>query len=185
MKLTSQKLIAGDKWSWIESITDYPSLTHSLEIIIQKAAAAPITISSSANADNVRHNVLKPASETGSIASGNYVFYARVTNKSDAEDVTTILRGTIPILPNLSSGTDGRSQWHRIFENLMAKYEEMTENGHVYTETTIDGRTKKLDRAALITEIRRAAGYANIDVSGISFLNRKPTKILSSRGYFK
>ena len=179
LNISSQKLIAGDLWTWDEEISGYSSDDYDLSILLKLSNGTLVTLDSSDNTTG-SFTVRAVASETADLTNGNYTYYARLTSKTDAEDVTTYETGLIHIYPNIATtAVDIRSNWAKIYDNLLSAYNDMVEAGHIHTTVSINGRATTVDRAQLLIEIRNAATAAGIDASGI--VGEKPPRQILTR----
>ena len=172
LNITLQKLFSGDKWSWNESISEYPSNLYTLKFYLQIAGGTSVIVNSAANSTDNSYDVTKPASETTSLTAGNYLWHAKFTEIADTDNVITYASGNVYVYPNLTTSQDGRSAWMKIYDNLMSKYNDMIASGNVHTSVSINGRSVTLDRTQLLKEIHHAASNAGIDVSGIPGVNQ-------------
>ncbi len=161
------KLFAGDKWTFTESFSDFPSSEYLLKIFLKKGDADSIELTSTASTDNISY-IFKIPSFITEIPSGNYQYAIKAIKKDDSTDKITVEASSIYILPDLSNvGEDGRSEWRKIYDNLLEKYQEMIKAGDLYTTVSVEGRTTTLDHSSLLRMIHNAANNAGISPSGL------------------
>lgn len=146
-------LIAGDTWSWSESVPLYPaSSSYVLHYALLKSGTR-IVLDSTADGDN--HSFTIAAATTAGYTAGSYSWTAYVTKGTERY---TVGNGNLEIKPNLtaqSSGFDGRSQARIILEALQSAYQTYISNGsgHI-AEYQISGRVMKFRNAGeIITQI--------------------------------
>jgi len=124
LNISKQKLYAGAKWSWTESVSGYPASLYDLIVYLKRATDAVIIITAVANGDD--YTVEHPATST-SITSGDYSYQVRFVEKADPTNIKMYEVGVIHIYPDLATpDIDGRSPWMRIYENLMTAYEALS-----------------------------------------------------------
>lgn len=113
-------LRAGDLWTWLKSLADYPANAGWTLAYTLINSSSKITINASASGAD--HLVSVPAAMTMAYAAGSYSWMARVTK---ATEIYTIDEGTIEVLPNLAAATtyDGRSHAQTMVEAIEAAIE--------------------------------------------------------------
>lgn len=110
-------LTAGDSWSWVESLSEYPAPTWTLKFLFR----GPQAFSVEASASGADHAVSVAASTTANYKHGRYEWSARVT---DGSTTTTIETGLLELEPDLSNvAVDHRSFNQRASDALEAVIE--------------------------------------------------------------
>lgn len=151
--MIDQQLIAGDSWSWSESVPLYPAgQGYTLHYALLKSGTR-IVLDSVADGD--QHKFAIVAATTAAYAAGQYSWTAYVTKGTDRH---TVGSGTVEIKPDLaaqSAGFDDRSQARIILDALQTAYQSYITDGkgHV-AEYSIAGRVMKFRNAGeIITQI--------------------------------
>jgi hypothetical protein len=167
LNITSQILRAGDSWNWTETIAGYAASDYSLKIYLtNKDCSSPITIE--AVTTDGTFALSMTAAATAVIAPGTYDVYYRLTALAD-ESVTTLPEVlNIEVLPDYSAaGVDTRDYWTRIYENLKAAYERLSQQE--VSEVTVDGKTWKYTQ---LNDLRKQMLIAGKRSSGKTFHKR-------------
>jgi hypothetical protein len=167
LNITSQILRAGDTWNWTETITGYPSSDYSLKIYLtNKDCSSPITIE--AVTTDGTFALSMTAAATAVIAPGTYDVYYRLTALADESVITLPEVFNIEVLPDYSAaGVDTRDYWTRIYENLKAAYERLSQQE--VSEVTVDGKTWKYTQ---LNDLRKQMLIAGKRSSGKTFHKR-------------
>ena len=152
MQLNEEKLYQGNTWNWSEQLADYDPTDYTLTLYLKLGTGD--TISKEAAEDDedaTKHEFTYAAAATTNYTSGVYDYEFTVTKKSDST-VTSIDRGTVPVLPSLSASTDERTHYEKVLDALTSVIESRAtrEQG----EITLPGGTaiKYLTPAELRTE---------------------------------
>lgn len=107
-----QSLVAGDTWSWTDSLSDYLAPTWTLVYHLR----GPQDITLSASDDGSDHAFSVVAATTADYKPGAYDWIARVNNGTT---YTTVDSGKLTVEPNLASAKyDYRSFWRRVLDEL-------------------------------------------------------------------
>ena len=146
-------LVAGDTWSWTESVPDYSAADgYTLKYALLKSGTRIVLTSTASGAD---HAFSIAATTTAAYAAGDYTFTAYVEKTGGIR--YTVGSGTVTVKPDLaaqSSGYDGRSQARKILDTLLAAYETASSGRAFVAEYEIAGRHMKFNaKADWITEI--------------------------------
>lgn len=145
---------AGDTWSWVRDLPDYPAPTWVLSYTLF-AAAAVVRIT--AAADGTQHSVHLLPATTGAYTAGRYDWAAHVTDGTDRHQVGA---GTLLVLPNLTAATsyDGRTHARKMLDAIEAMMEARGTGGDLdLVRTTLGDQTAEFDPAALATLHRQYA----------------------------
>ncbi len=169
LQILKEKLYAGAKWSWTESIPGYPATSYSLKVLLKYQTNTTITINASASGEDFLCE--KISSETSSLPNGDYAFQVFLTDLADNENVKLYEEGIVHIYPNLATATDSRDYWMQVVENLRDAYKKLT--SREMKEVIVNGkRVLYEDRTQLLKEIHNAEIKAGI---------RPPTKKIYAR----
>ena len=169
LKISSLKRFAGEKWSWQESISDYPSSSYDLKVVLKYQANNAIVINASAAGED--YLIEKIASETSALPSGDYAYQVKLTDKADSDNVILCEDGVIHIYPNLESAGDARTYCMKQVENLKAAYEKLT--SREMKEVIVNGkRVLYEDRIQLLKEIHNAEIKAGLKKANRKILTR-------------
>ena len=114
------QLTAGDTWSWVKSLSDYPadqgwSLKYSFLNATNK-------FSITATVSGSDHQIQVPATTTAGYTSGLYGWQAYASKGSERYQVG---QGNLTVMANLDALTayDGRSHARKVFEAICAVLE--------------------------------------------------------------
>lgn len=110
-------ITAGDSFSWLTSISDYPASDGWSLLFVIINAASKISLTSTAESDD--HLISIAAAVSAEYLAGDYKYSCYVTDGTDRYSVAS---GDITILPDLSeqSTYDGRSLAEVCLENIEA-----------------------------------------------------------------
>lgn len=108
-------LTAGDTWSWVDSLSDYPSPTYVLTYWFRGPKAFKVVLSQSGS----DHAASVAASTTADYPPGEYQWFARAVGATS----TVVGRGTLLLQPNLAASGEYRDFWQRAKESLQAVIE--------------------------------------------------------------
>lgn len=107
-----QALMAGDTWSWTESLADYQAPTW--QVVYHLRGPQSITLTSSDSGTS--HVFSVAASTTADYKPGDYDWIARADNGTT---FTTIAEGRVTIRPDLASAKyEHRSFWRQVLDEL-------------------------------------------------------------------
>lgn len=153
LQINQEKLFAGSTWSWQELLSDYPSTTYNLSIIIKNYTSNAIVLSGVANSDE-GFNFSKSSAETTNIAAGIYYAQAVFTKKSD-NTITVLDLEDVNITALLSANQDPRTYWKKVFDTVRDAYLRLV-NEEV-TEVSYNGKTYKYQDAGKLRAIMNDA----------------------------
>lgn len=148
---------AGDTWKWRrDDLTDYPAPTWTLKYRFRHPTLAGFEVV--ASADGTAHAVTVPASTTASYTAGTYHWLAWVESGAEKYEVD---EGSLEIVADLRSGLasatqDLRSPARRIYESLLALYEDYAAGRGLVKSYTIGTRTMTFHSPA---ELLQQIGY--------------------------
>jgi hypothetical protein len=172
LNFLTNKLFAGARWSFTESLQDFPASIYSLVIILKLGTGNPITLTGVADGDNF--NFSKPSNETTLLVNGDYNYQVLATNLNDALDITVIAGGSVHIYPLLTSSADQRTHWQKRLEALEAAYDNWCANEANIVQFA-DGRSVTYrDPAKLVHDIAVASLWVkkeNEEESGVGTNN--------------
>jgi hypothetical protein len=151
LNFLTNKLFSGARWSFTESLQDFPATIYSLVIIFKLGINAPITLTGIADGDNF--NFSKPSNETTLLVNGDYNYQVVATSLTDPLDITVIAGGSVHIYPLLSSSADQRTRWEKRLEALEAAYDNWCDNEANEVEVPGKGRVVYRDLAKLVHDI--------------------------------
>jgi hypothetical protein len=159
---------AGNTWRWRRTLSDFPASVWSLTYTLYNAAGV---IRLTASADGDAHLVGITPVESAAHAPGVYDWIAHV---SDGTDKYEIARGSMRVLPDLSSATsyDGRSQARKIVDAIDAIIAGSADAGQIHVVKTAGGdlnaelspevlQSLRKQYAAIVASEDRAAAIAN------------------------
>ncbi len=150
---------AGDTWSWLRSLADYPAPDWTLTAVIKSATC---NASATATAEGSDHRVAFAASATASIAAGTYTLVEVVTK---AAERYTVGEGALVVLPNpLAAGNaDLRGPMRKALDDARAKLAAYAASGAwTAAEYEILGRRRK---AATPADLRRLIAVLEVEVA--------------------
>jgi hypothetical protein len=120
LTIEPSELTAGDTWSWLKSLADYPAnqgwtLKYSFTNATNKFSFA-------ATASGSDHQITVPAATTAGYPSGRYQWQAYASKAGERYQVTS---GTLVVLANLDAldSYDGRSHAVKTLEAIEAVIE--------------------------------------------------------------
>lgn len=119
MNLLSQVLVAGAKWNWTESLTEYPADEYYLKIDLKRQADATKTLTASADGNDFEFSVA--AVTTAAYTAGYYAFHAYVVEIADATNIITVAVDVIEVKKDLSSVADGQTFALSMVEKIRAQ----------------------------------------------------------------
>lgn len=149
-------LVAGDTWSWTDSLADYPASSgYTLKHALLKSGTR-IQLTSAADGDD--HQTTVTAATTAAYTAGTYSWTAYVEKGSGPTlERYTVASGTVEIKVDLaaqSAGYDARSPARKIYDTLMTAYQSAIDSRAFVAEYEIAGRRMKFNsKADWITEI--------------------------------
>lgn len=153
MQINSENLFAGSDWSWTETLTDYPSDTYDLTILLKQPNADVITLSGAANSQ-AGFDFAKPSDETALLLEGEYyaqaLFIKKIGNTKTVLDLEKIKINAL-----LSANQDPRTYWQQIFDTVRAAYLRLVNNETI--EETYNGKTYKFADAGKLRAIMNDA----------------------------
>lgn len=129
------ELIAGDLWSWVRSLSDYPATTWTLTYYFENAGK---TFSVQATASGSDYAASIAAATTTAYQPGKYRWRARVTSGSESY---TIESGwlTVKADPAAAGTYDTRSHARKVLEAIEATIEGRATNDQL--SMSIAGRS--------------------------------------------
>lgn len=147
---STKSLIAGTKWEWTESITDYGADLYTLLIYLKKTNGTLKTITTTP--DGTSHQISEPALTTAAYPFGSYTYHAVVFEIADPGNVISIERGIVEILPDLAIETDPRTFAMKMVDKLQTALLALADKtmssisieGRTYTYSNIDQLTNQL-----------------------------------------
>jgi hypothetical protein len=105
-------LRAGDSWSWVDSLPDYPAPTWDLVYNFRGPQAFTVTASDSGS----DHALAAAATATAVYKAGVYDWIARV---NDGTNYKTIGSGRLTVEPDLANAAvEYRSFWRQVLDEL-------------------------------------------------------------------
>ena len=137
LNIISQKLTAGRRWYWDESLSDYSPSLYTLEIILKKADGSPAKITTSDNSG--AHLIDESAATTAVIPAGYYVYSAYVFEIADTTNIIQVETGIVEILPDPMQAGDVRTFAQKVVDKLEAVL--LVVSGNTMQSVSIDGRT--------------------------------------------
>lgn len=116
-----QTLTAGDRWSWTDSLSDYPATLWALTYYFR----GPSTIAAAAGIASGSDHVITVTSETTNpLKPGVYDWQARAALIATPTTIETVAVGRLTVAPNLANAAvDNRSFNVRVTEALQATIE--------------------------------------------------------------
>ena len=150
MEITNQTFYRGDKWTWLEDISDYPADEYTLKVYLRKAAEAAITITATAE-ETTKHRCTALPSVTDTEA-GIYHYQATATLITDADDITTIELGEVEIKASLAD-QDPRSWDEQTYDLMKTTYTAMLNEAQYAQSMGISERQVVIDRAELYKQL--------------------------------
>jgi hypothetical protein len=114
-------LTAGDRWTWTDSLSDYPATLWTLTYYFR----GPKPLDAAAGvASGTDHVVTIAAADTNGLKPGVYDWQARVALIATPTTIQTVEVGRLTVLPNLANAAvDNRSFNVRVTEALQATIE--------------------------------------------------------------
>jgi len=165
--LPYQKLTLGDTFSWKVSLQDYPSgAGWVLNYCLKGVGQAPFTINSTANTDQISHDIkLIPADQTGLVA-GKYKIQISIT--SSTSERTSLGVYDLELLPDLST-TDASYDPRSFNERALEAIEQVLFNAasRDYLETVFKDNTVKFKSNAELLSLRNEFRRLVADEKGI------------------
>lgn len=111
------ELSAGDTWTWLKSLADYPASDWTLSYRLLTDSASPTAINFSASASGDDHLVSVAPATTAAYAAGTYQYRAYATHTDGRR--FTVGSGYFKVLPNFAVSTaDPRSQVKRTLDAI-------------------------------------------------------------------
>lgn len=114
-------LTAGDRWTWTDSLSDYPATLWTLTYFFRgpTSLAAAVGVASGAN-----HVVTVAAATTSALKPGSYDWQARAALIATPTTIATVAVGRITVAPNLENAAVDYRSWNvRVTEALKATIE--------------------------------------------------------------
>lgn len=114
-------LTAGDRWTWTDSLSDYPATLWTLTYFFR----GPTTLASAVGvASGADHVVTVTAALTAALKQGTYDWQAVATLIATPTTISTVAVGRLTVAPNLgNAAVDHRSFNVRVTEALQATIE--------------------------------------------------------------
>jgi hypothetical protein len=107
-----QSLVAGDTWSWTDSLADYQAPTWTLKYYLR----GPQSIEIAATDSGADHAFSVAAATTADYKPGAYDWIVRA---DDGTTFTTVDSGQVTVKPNLATAKfDHRSFWRQVLDEL-------------------------------------------------------------------
>lgn len=107
-----QTLVAGDTWSWTDSLADYQAPTW--QVVYHFRGPQIITLTSAD--DGSDHDFDVTAATTGAYKPGTYDWSARV---DDGTDFVTVATGRVTVQANFADAAhEYRSFWRQVLDQL-------------------------------------------------------------------
>lgn len=136
-KVEPDALRVGLTWQWRrEDLPDYPASTYTLTYRFRGASAG---FTFNASADGTNHAVTVAAATTSGYTPGVYTGVGYVTTGST---VIEVWRGTLTVLPALSSG-DGRTHVRIVLDAIEAVIEGRASHSDLEKEITTGAGTSR------------------------------------------
>jgi hypothetical protein len=151
MEITNPEFYVGDKWSWLEDLSDYSAALYTLKIYLRKGSAAATTITATAE-ETTKHRCTLAAASTASLTSGIYHYQATVTEIADATNVITIDSGEVEIKASLAT-EDPRSWEEQQYDTYKDVYETMLSEGTYTASITINGKQITIERGTVLEQL--------------------------------
>lgn len=140
-------LRAGETWSWLRSLPDYPAPTWVLTYTLINSSAKQTITATASGAD---HLVSVAAATTGGYAAGTYTLLGRVAK---SPEVYSVYSATLQVDPNLAAAStyETRTTAKKILDALDAYLlGRATANELETLEVTVGDRTLRSDRVSLL-----------------------------------
>lgn len=151
MEITNQELFIGDKWSWLEDLSDYSAALYTLKIYLRKGSETATTITATAE-ETTKHRCTAPASTTAALTSGIFHYQATVTEKADTDNVITIESGEVEVKASLAT-EDPRSYAEQMYDKYKTVYENMLDEGTYTSSITINNKQVQIDRGTVLEQL--------------------------------
>jgi hypothetical protein len=154
------RVTAGDTWTWVRALADYPaSAGWVLTYYLSLAAAAPKVITCTAQGDD--HLAAVDATSSAAWAAGDYHWIARAVKGAEAHSVAT---GTLRVLPDPTATVDRRS-WE---EKILAVLEPaiLASAGSLMVEYELDGVKAKISRTEALALLDRCRTAVRVQRGG-------------------
>ena len=152
-------ITAGDNVAWTETLTDYPATSWSLAVDLRSKDRPPVTITTTPSGADFSITILPAVSALWKSGIYNWQAYVYTGSPPNFTDKRTIERGTIEILPNLttfSASDDPRSHVKKVLDAL---------------EAVIEGKA--------------TSDQLSYSIAGRSISKMSPTEILQWRDLYK
>lgn len=154
------RVTAGDTWTWVRALRDYPaSAGWVLTYYLALAAAEPTPIECAAEGDDHRATVTATAS--AEIPAGDYQWTARVVKGDEAH---TIGSGTLTVLPDPTAAVDRRTLEAKILAVLEPAL--LASAGSMIVEYELDGVRNKLNRTEALALLDRCRTAVRVQRGG-------------------
>jgi hypothetical protein len=124
MNIANLALIAGSKWQWTESFTNFPAASYSARVVLKKDALEPVTIDAAASDI---FTFTKTSSETASLTPGRY-FFQYIFNDGTDDIILREFSGMVDVQPNINlTASDMRSQDEKDLEYLRSQFTKLSQ----------------------------------------------------------
>jgi len=157
-----EKIYAGDKIEWTDSLSDYPASNGYTLIYILNGMNNRIQIESTNDGDNYKFEI--SSNITKNWVAGWYKWQAVIKYNGERATIST---GKIEIIENLelASGTDGRSIWQVAIDNLEEVIKKKSTEGYeTISVITPSGTSRQIGKMSW-SEILSALSYAKRQLS--------------------
>lgn len=109
-------LTAGDRWTWTDSLSDYPATLWTLTYYFRGPTALAAAVGVASGAD---HAMTVAAATTVALKPGVYSWQARANLIATPTTIETVAKGSVTVEPNLANAAvDHRSFWQQIKDTL-------------------------------------------------------------------
>ena len=161
LNIINQKLTAGRRWYWEESLSDYAPSLYTLEIILKKADGSPAKITTSESSGN--HLVDVAALTTAAFTAGYFVYSAYVFEIATPTNIIQIESGIVEILADPIQSGDVRTFAQKVVDKLEAVI--LAVSGNTMSSVSIDGRTYTYkDEMELIKKLEYWQAQAGLSI---------------------
>ena len=154
MEILNQKLVAGTKWSWEESVAEYPASTHQLKYLLKRPNGTLIELAADANGDS--HVITQTVTETAAYSnnSGWYVCQPIIVSRTVATGITELGESfLVEIYPDLNTKPDPRSFAMKMIDAIETSIYALAQKtmssvsfeGHTYTYKDEDKLLERLN----------------------------------------
>ena len=109
-------LTAGDRWTWTDSLSDYPATLWTLTYYFRGPSTLAAAVGAASGTDHV---LTVAATTTGALKPGVYDWQAQAVLIADTTRKETVDTGQLTVAANLANAAvDHRSFWQQVKETL-------------------------------------------------------------------